>query len=552
MIDHAEVRRLADVMSPKAIAKKLDCSAGYVRLIIRGEIEKGEGRLSRKVPKSLRGKSTVGMPAFDSPAIVGGRTIYAGTVASAADPERTVVKSAYNSAKIGNEVQKGKWRGFSIFTVTLEERATCPTYCKHWRSCVVPGTRVLTAALEWKPIETLAIGEHIFGFDEQPDPGTRRRSSRVSIVKQMGRTTKSCLKITTDKGEIVASDDHLWLARPGKRSAAIDPDFSYQWRRSDSLAIGDAIQYLTKPWDEDRSYEAGRIRGFVEGEGCLSTWGNGDFSRSEVSWAQLPGRLIEEINEIAEMKGFALSKRRAISGARNGEVTQTAIAGGWREALRFIGTFRPTRLIDKVEALIDGRTISGRGSEPARVLAIEPVGEQEVVEIETSTATLITEGFFSHNCFGNNMHQAERFIHGGALERRIAAEVAALGRKHPNGFAVRLHVLGDFYSVEYVDLWARLLDQVPALHVFGFSARWRYESDPIAKALIDLVLKRWDRFAIRFSNAPVDECSTVSIEHPLQAPSDAIVCPQQLGKTQACATCALCWQSKRRIAFIQH
>jgi hypothetical protein len=291
MIDHAEVRRLADVedMSPKAIAKQLNCSAGYVRLIIRGEIEKGEGRLSRKVPKSLRGKSTVGMPAFDSPAIVGGRTIYAGTVASAADPERTVVKSAYNSAKIGNEVQKGKWRGFSIFTVTLEERATCPTYCKHWRSC-----------------------------------------------------------------------------------------------------------------------------------------------------------------------------------------------------------------------------------------------------------------------FGNNMHQAERFIHGGALERRIAAEVAALGRKHPNGFAVRLHVLGDFYSVEYVDLWARLLDQVPALHVFGFSARWRYESDPIAKALVDLVLKRWDRFAIRFSNAPVDECSTVSIEHPLQAPSDAIVCPQQLGKTQACATCALCWQSKRRIAFIQH
>jgi hypothetical protein len=25
-----------------------------------------------------------------------------------------------------------------------------------------------------------------------------------------------------------------------------------------------------------------------------------------------------------------------------------------------------------------------------------------------------------------------------------------------------------------------------------------------------------------------------------------------LGKTTACATCALCWQSKRRIAFIQH
>ena len=156
------------------------------------------------------------------------------------------------------------------------------------------------------------------------------------------------------------------------------------------------------------------------------------------------------------------------------------------------------------------------------------------------------------SCYGNNMQMAQRFAHGEALETALVYEIASLATRHPKGFAVRLHVLGDFYSVRYVRLWEILLEECPQLHVFGFSARWDCRSDPIARELVPLVRKQWDRFAIRFSNAPVDECSTISIEHPFQKPDDAIICPQQLGKTAACATCALCWQSKRRIAFIQH
>lgn len=156
------------------------------------------------------------------------------------------------------------------------------------------------------------------------------------------------------------------------------------------------------------------------------------------------------------------------------------------------------------------------------------------------------------SCFGNGMQQARRYRHGPELEQQIEQEVAALSRAHPRGFAIRLHVLGDFYSIAYVEMWARLIDKHPQLHAFGFSARWEYNTDPIAKALIDLVQKRWSRFAIRFSNAPIDELATVSIEHPFQKPADAILCPQQMGQTAACSTCALCWQSTRRIAFIQH
>ncbi|MDR3488752.1 MAG: hypothetical protein P4M05_28095 [Bradyrhizobium sp.] len=154
------------------------------------------------------------------------------------------------------------------------------------------------------------------------------------------------------------------------------------------------------------------------------------------------------------------------------------------------------------------------------------------------------------SCYGNVMHQARRVSHGPALEERLVLEIGVLASRHPAGFAVRLHVLGDFYSEAYVALWRQLIERHVNLHVFGFTAR--IDRDAISKALALLVVDHWPRFAMRFSNAPVEMCSTVTIEHPLQKPADAIVCPQQTGRTASCSTCALCWSSDRRIAFVRH
>ena len=157
------------------------------------------------------------------------------------------------------------------------------------------------------------------------------------------------------------------------------------------------------------------------------------------------------------------------------------------------------------------------------------------------------------SCYGNNMHQARRVRHGPAFEERLEAELLILQSRHRSGFAVRLHVLGDFYSVEYVRLWERFLGRFRSMFVFGFTARWDRD-DPIARALVDLVVREWGRFSIRFSDAPVDECSTVSIEHPRQKPADAIICPMQHGakRVESCGACGLCWHTRRRIAFLQH
>jgi len=140
------------------------------------------------------------------------------------------------------------------------------------------------------------------------------------------------------------------------------------------------------------------------------------------------------------------------------------------------------------------------------------------------------------------------------LEWRLEREVALLDIDHPDGFAVRLHVLGDFYSVEYVELWGKLLERHPDLHIWGYTA---HSDGPIFAALVELVKRYGARFAVRFSNAPFPfpYPATITVETEQQIPADAILCPVQVGKTESCSTCGLCWHTKltkRRIAFLRH
>lgn len=75
-------------------------------------------------PKSLR-------PGHQ--AVTGAHTQYPMTVR---DPKgEFVLKSGQNSRKIGAMVTKGKWARMPIYTLTLEERATCPVSCGEWMSC---------------------------------------------------------------------------------------------------------------------------------------------------------------------------------------------------------------------------------------------------------------------------------------------------------------------------------------------------------------------------------------------------------------------------------
>lgn len=154
------------------------------------------------------------------------------------------------------------------------------------------------------------------------------------------------------------------------------------------------------------------------------------------------------------------------------------------------------------------------------------------------------------SCMGNKMNWALRYEHGPALEDAIYAHLKVLEREHPHGFVVRLHVLGDFYSIEYVRLWLRWLDEFTGLRVFGYTA-WPIDTE-IGAALADAARTQWHRFAVRQSGSPEPVRTSVTIAHEALAPAGAVVCPAQTGKTDCCGTCALCWSTTKPIAFVRH
>ena len=77
--------------------------------------------------------TVTGLPAHH-PAVRQGRTLFPSTVTAPAAAPRIFV-GGHNHRKLGKTIAKGGWLGFKVYALTLEERATCPTTCHHWRTC---------------------------------------------------------------------------------------------------------------------------------------------------------------------------------------------------------------------------------------------------------------------------------------------------------------------------------------------------------------------------------------------------------------------------------
>jgi len=107
--------------------------------------------------------------------------------------------------------------------------------------------------------------------------------------------------------------------------------------------------------------------------------------------------------------------------------------------------------------------------------------------------------------------------------------------------AFRLHVIGDFYSVEYVEKWISIADRLPRVAFFGSTRSWRCEF--LSKALKDFR----DLFNV-YMKASVDLTDDLdpfscgwrvwSVE------GTGISCPHDFGQVESCAACGRCWTVK--------
>ncbi len=245
-------------------------------------------------------------------------------------------------------------------------------------------------------------------------------------------------------------------------------------------------------------------------------------------------------------------------------ITRNAVIGkSYRLNLQFRGgrslVLKPTH-----DAIMDGHTLfPGKVSEPdnhvlktggfqrklgPRILKGHWKGMPVFSLTLEERATCPRDCKLWRSCYGNNMHNAKRHQHGPELEAALYRGLSEKQRLHPAGFVVRLHILGDFYSVRYVDFWRQALTEFPALRVFGYTA-WQLDT-PIGAAIASLRDARWRRFAVRTSGASEGPRTLVVKDEALRG--DAIVCPAQTGRTNSCSTCGLCWASKKPVAFLAH
>lgn len=165
-------------------------------------------------------------------------------------------------------------------------------------------------------------------------------------------------------------------------------------------------------------------------------------------------------------------------------------------------------------------------------------------------------------CYGNAMHLVKRWRHGPDLEAAIRHQVNRhFEKKTPSALLVRLHVLGDFYSMDYLKTWVELIDRHPALHLFGFTAH--LSGTELGDAIQRVRVALPDRFAVRTSGES-GPMGSWTIDWPTEKrfirinKDVGMVCPEQRdandtgAREKHCGNCAACWQSDVPVVFIEH
>jgi DNA repair photolyase len=382
------------------------------------------------------------------------------------DPSRSIV-ARNTSPDVGFAASVNPYRG-------------CEHACIY---CLAPETLVLTADLGARPIGALQAGDSLIGFDEEGASPARFRKLRTSTVLAVWRSKKPVFRIVTAGGEVIATAEHRWL-----------DGGAFRWWRTDELASRTRLRRvpLANEEPDDDDYRAGYLTGVGLAGGTL---GAGSGARriepgcAPAHWRkiavdpeplertiaylaafglELPFRSSEARERLQKILASELDSRGYrrgllaafvdVSGAsgtslRLAGVDEAALdrvlrasaalgfrfeaeprrqgpptlrlAGTWAERIRFLSTVRPAAR----------RKLAALGSlmhlAPERVVRVEPAGEREVVDIQTSTGTFFAAGLATHNCYARPSHEYLGWSPGLDFETKILVkrEAPALLRK---------------------------------------------------------------------------------------------------------------------------
>lgn len=264
-----------------------------------------------------------------------------------------------------------------------------------YAACPTPDQLVLCDDLIWRPAGDLGVGQGLYAFDENLNdhqhPRARARKWRRSEIQYTDITERDCVRVVLESGkELTCADDHMWLVQHATHSNSVG------WKMSKDLRpTFDALPKYCETWERDLSYDAGWLSGILDGEGHFMNYG------SNFHWGitQKPGPVSDKIESILA-KQYGIDVYRTFVD-KTGVNRYTSRSTRIYNALEFLGKLQPVRLVPKADP--SGRTMwrlpEDRGGKD-RVVAVEPIGRQPTVTLQTSTHTYMCEGYGAHNSYG--------------------------------------------------------------------------------------------------------------------------------------------------------
>ena len=261
--------------------------------------------------------------------------------------------------------------------------------------CVLPNTKVLLSNLTWVEIQNLKPGDEVIAVDEESAGGKgSARKMRTAIVEAKFEVFEEALRFTMDDGrELTLTSQHRMLVRQKGGSYTF-------WQEAGNMLVGDVIRFITKPWGEG-DFEDGWFGGMIDGEGCLQYKGKG--MGSEINVAQRMGAVWEKLKDYSNKKGYnyrvEMDNRKNSEGSSKfgNQPVGKVVFGRADELFRLIGQTRPERFIGT--KWWEGKELPGKksGIGWAKIVKIELLPPQRMIDLQTSTHTYIAEGFVSHN-----------------------------------------------------------------------------------------------------------------------------------------------------------
>lgn len=258
----------------------------------------------------------------------------------------------------------------------------------HYNVCVSPETKLLTADLRYIPAAEVSEGMELAGFDEECSKESYR-AWRSSTVESTSTVKLPCYQLTFEDGtEITCSADHEWLSTKGS---------ARRWIRTEQMIEpagdrpGTSVVRALDVWGKDQSYDGGYLAAAFDGEGSLTqtpTTNPVGHVKNRISFSQNENEMLVRIEQALQERGFKTYRSHVDRNVRLSLRSR-------RDILRFLGTYRPVRLLPKLDLNKLGWFQTG---DATKLVSKKFVGLRDVIAIQTSTHTFIAEGLASHNC----------------------------------------------------------------------------------------------------------------------------------------------------------